>query len=189
MQQVGYQQCEGWKKALTTSSTATSFATKIPTITPPTGVGVIDMSAANFIPHFGQFLFYGAGADDTTFDVRLIAWNPIGTAVNNVLWIPQVLCSLTCILGTSVGIAGASVIDTDRFADSIVVHATVAPQPTLTDVVSAAAATRGTIEIFLPSNNLIAYAQVPLRGARKLEVSFDMTGATNGNALYRFLSK
>lgn len=173
------------QRALATSSTATSFATLISKLTEPSGDGVFAF------PSIGQkFLhasFFGAGADDTTFDARIVGWDRIGTDPAFTLWVPRILASLSIILSTQVGIVGCKVINTDRFADQIVVHATVAPQSTFTDVVSAAAASRGTVEIFSPANNVIAWAKIPLNGCEKVQFDFDMTGATNGNAVFRFL--
>jgi hypothetical protein len=177
------------RKALATSSTATSFASKIPTITKPSGDGVHEFGNSGSLPDLMHAMFYGAGADDSTFDVRIIGWDPTIDVSLKPLWVPRILTTLTITLSTAVGIAGSYVIDTDRFADTLVVHATVAPQATFTDVVSAAAASRGTVEIFSPANNVIAWANIPLRGCTLIEFSYDMTGATNGNALFRLMNK
>jgi hypothetical protein len=171
------------KRALTTSSTATSFASLISTITEPSGDGIFSFPAR--VPWGLHLSFFGAGADDTTFDARLVGWDRIGTDPALTLWVPRALVSFSVTLSTQVGIANAKVIETDRFADTLVVHATVAPQSVFTDLVSAAAATRGTVEIFSPANNLIAWAKVPLNGCEKVQFQFDLTGATNANAVFR----
>ncbi len=171
--------------ALVANSTATSFATLISTITEPSGTGVHSFLATLRRDKL-LVSFFGAGADDSTFDARIVAWDRIESSTLT-LWVPRVLCSLSLTLSTQVGIAGAKVVATDRFADTMVVHATVAPQPVFTDLVSAAAATRGTVEIFSPANNLIAWAKVPVNAPTKIQFDFDMTGATNGNALFRWI--
>jgi hypothetical protein len=183
------QDCAILKKALATSSTSTSFASKIPTITEPTGAGVHDLGHSGCLSELMRVMFYGEGADDTTFDVRIIGWDKTIDVSGKPLWVPQILCTLSCTLSTVVGIAGSYLTADERIADTLVVHATVAPQATYTDLVSAAAATRGTVEIFSPANNLVAWANVKLHGCRKVEFSFDMTGATNGNVLFRLLDQ
>lgn len=172
------------RRALTTSSTATSFATLISKITEPSGDGIFSLNGlvANHI----NVSFFGAGADNTTFDARIVGWDRIGSDPDFTLWVPRILCSLSCTLSAQVGITGAKLVATDRFADTLVVHATVAPQPTFTDVVSAAAASRGVVEIFSPANDLIAWAKVELEGCEKIQFDFDMTGATSGNCVFRY---
>jgi hypothetical protein len=180
------QHSEPLRVALAANATDTSFAALVSTLTEPTGAGVLTLAGNTSRPKKLHISFFGAGADDSTFDARIIGWDRVEKPGAD-LWIPRILCSLTLTLSTQVGVTGARVIATDRFADTMVVHATVAPQSTFTDVVSAAAASRGVVEIFSPANNVIAWAKVPINGAEKIQVVFDMTGATNGNAVYRWI--
>ena len=169
------------KRALTTSSTATSFATLISTVTEPTGDGIWSFLKVPWGIHLS---FFGAGADDTTFDARIVGWDSIGTDPQLTLWVPRIIASFSCTLSTQIGIASAKLINTDRFADTLTMNTT-APQAKFTDTDSVGAATRGTIPIFSPANNVIAWAVVPLFGFNKIQFDFDMTGATNGNAVFR----
>jgi len=169
-------------RALATSSTATSFATLISTLTEPSGDGVFSFKTV--IPEELMVSFFGAGADNTTFDARIVGWDKIGTTTP--LWVPRILASFSCTLSAQVGVTGAALVSTDRFADTLTMNST-APQAKFTDTDGAGAATRGTVPIFSPANDLIAWAKVPLCGVDKIQFDFDMTGATNGNAVFRYL--
>jgi hypothetical protein len=43
------------------------------------------------------------------------------------------------------------------------------------------------VEIFSPANNVIAWAKVPINAATKIQFVIDSTGATNGNAVFRWI--
>jgi hypothetical protein len=145
-----------YRKALATSSTATSFASKVITKTEPTGDGVHSTNCAQNM----TVLLYGAGADDSTFDVKIIGWRKvIGT------WVPTNIAHLAAVLSTSVGVAGGDVVATDRFADAIT-------------------ATTGTATLPTVTANSIATATVSILNYDKVEFDFDMILATNGNALF-----
>lgn len=176
-----------WKKLLSTNDTSTSFASKIPTLTEPTGVNVVTLAQAGqgTIAHKIGLVFFGAGNDDTTFEARLIGWRRAGPLPSTALWIPNVICQFACTLGTSVGVTGGDAVATDRFVDTLALASTVI-QPKTTDTDAAGAASTGLVEFTSPANNLVAMAWLPLLGFQKFEVSFDMTGATNGNCFYTF---
>jgi hypothetical protein len=185
-------------KAYVTNTTSASFPSDVPTVTEPLGVNAGEAGSGIFnlvpggrglVPEWLLVSFFGAGSDNNTFDSRIIGWDRIGSSPNNVLWVPRILASLSCTVSAMVGVAGQQVVDTDRFVDTIVVNS-VAPQPFYPGVDGTPAAFyRGTIKVFSPANDLMAWALVPLYGCEKIQFDFDMTGATNGNALFRFLRK
>jgi hypothetical protein len=169
-----------------------------PTLTEPVGVAIGEAASGIFnlvpggvgkVPDAVLVSFFGAGSDNNTFDVRLWGWDSCGSVVK--LWLSRPLASFTCTLSATVGVATANVINTDRIVDTITVNA-VAPQMFYPDVGlnaadAAAAVYRGTVRIYSPATEFMAYAIVPLNGCEKLQFDFDMTGATNGNALLRFI--
>ena len=182
-----------WRKWRNVNSTETSFASKIPTATEPTGTGitatdasVVDLSGgkASMLGAGGPqqngmaLCFFGAGSDTNTFSARLIGWNPLQTdrdaavSANTNLWIPTPLFEVSVALSLQVGIAGKALINTDRFADTITLTGTTANAGVNINIVS-------------PANDTIGYLYVDLAGFMKAELIFDMTGATDGNALYR----
>lgn len=156
--------CLAWRKALATNTTDTSFDSKVPTTTEPTGEGVFDVESGSVVGQGLQAVFYGEGANDTTFSVRLIGWKLMTT-----LWVPVVLAEFACTLSTVVGVAAAAVTDNDRFADTI----------TLASGFSTA-----NVIVTSSTGNIVGHATINLDGYGKIEWSFDMTGATNGNALW-----
>lgn len=178
-----------WRKWRLTNCTDTSFASKIPTITEPTGTGstasdatVIDLMGGGLpsgpIQNGMSLCFFGAGSDTNTFSARLIGWNPLQTeraapvTPNTQLWIPTVLVEVSVALSLQVGIAARAVINTDRFADTITLTGTTANAGVNVNIVS-------------PANDTIAYMYVDLAGFTKVELITDLTGATNANALFR----
>lgn len=184
-------------KAFDVNTTSSAFTSIIPTITEPVGVnpgevgsGIFNLSPSKrgSVPDNVLVSFFGAGSDNDTFDVRLWGWDRIGSDPSTTLWVPRILATFTCTVSQMVGIAGAKVINTDRFVDTLVVNA-IAPQPFMPGVSETPAAEYiGTIKVFSPANNFRAYAVVPLNGCEKLQFDFDMTGATSGNSLFRFLN-
>lgn len=180
-----------WRKFRTVNCTDTSFPSKIPTATEPTGVGAtaggaavidlignvqVDASVQNGI----VLALFGAGSDTNTMSVRGIGWSCLGNSPalaitsDTQLWIPTPLFEVSAALSIQVGVAGKALVATDRFADTITLTGTTANAGVNADIVS-------------PANDTIAYMFVDLRGFMKFELIFDMTGATDGNALYRLM--
>jgi hypothetical protein len=167
------------QRALTTNSTASSFASKVPTITEPSNDGVIDLFSKSILqPKSVKLWFIGLGADNDAFSIRVIGWQRIGSGLApGILWFPSVICELACVISAAVGVAGSPVLNTERFADTI----TIVSEPTITADVTRL----GTIELNSPTGDLIAPAVVPLRGFEKLEFLFDQTTNTpTMNVLY-----
>lgn len=165
---MGMTRHSDWAKALAANSTDTSFAALAPTTTMPS-TGVVNMLSAGAqysgVPNNLLLAFYGTGAENTTYSARVTGWSKIDT-----LWVPAPLAELACTLGTAVGVAGASVVATERFAD------------TITQASGAAS-----IVISSLADNRVGWVLIDPLGHELVQVSFDMTGATNGNAIYKWL--
>lgn len=156
-----------WKRALTTNSTATSFASKVPTVTEPSGEGVHNVGGDEYV----EFIPFGTDGDNDTFSLRIIGWRQHRGSVGNDLWIPNVLSETSVVLGTSTGVAGAEVVNTEFFGDTI---ALVSNGGTLTIVSQTA-------------GNTVAMGRVPIAGYDKIEFTFDLAGAQEAvsmNALF-----
>ena len=169
-------------KARSVNATNTSFPSLIPTAAEPsgdagtaTGSSVIELSnkslASGKIENAALIVPFGAGSDTNTFSMRVIGWKVVGRGSESV-WIPVTLAEFSCALSTPVGVAGGAVVATDRFCDTITV--VTGNSGVSVDVVS-------------PADNTIGSILIDLKGFQKLELAFDMTGATNGNALVTLL--
>ena|SRR3990167_10756306 len=154
-----------WTKALTTNSTDASFDSLIPTVTEPVGDGVVSVATLGQTENNVIVILYGTGNADTTFSHRLTGWTHLGT-----LWVPSPIIEIAATLGTAVGVSGELVANTEKFVDTIT--KTAGPS---------------TAELLSPADNRIAWYMIDSLGFEKLEFGFDMTGATNANALFRCL--
>lgn len=155
-----------YTKGRATNSTATSFASKLATGTAPSGDGVISRSTrqAAIVADNMRLIFWGAGSADQTFDIKAIGWN-----LQTDIWIPSKLFTAVCTLGTMPGIAGTSIDENQLFVDKIVVTGG-------DDNVN--------VRVESPEDNVSARIVFDSEGFQKLEVIFDMTGATSGNFGY-----
>lgn len=181
---------QDFRKVRTVNATDASFPSRVPTITDPAGIGdnaaqatasavfearqpsgVVSQNGLLIVP-------FGAGSDDATFSLRVIGWRRVflpGHEGNTIyrLWVPITLVELLCTLGTSVGIAGNAVIDTDRFCDTL--SLTTGDAGVSCDLVS-------------PNDNTIAHAVVDMKGFQRIEITTSTgSSATNGNAILAFL--
>lgn len=172
-----------------TNTTSTSFPTRIPTLTEPTGIGdaaaqttsaVFDL-VKDFDVEFevskNRVLIvpFGAGTDTQTFSMRVIGWRiaydrDTARLPQTAIWIPIPLADFSCALSVQVGVAGSVVVATDTFCDTITLTGT-----TANDDVD--------VSITSPGNDLTGHIVLDMKGFQKLEITFDMTGATSGNAL------
>ena len=170
-------------KARSVNATDTSFPSKIPTITEPsgdagtaTGASVIDLGGEKGgVCQNGMIVLpYMIGDDDDVMAMRIIGWRKIGNNPATNLWIPVIIAELTCTGCTAVGIAARDVLNTERFCDTLALV-------TGNEDIS--------IDIVSPTGNVVAHAIVDLKGFQKVEFTFDMTtGApTSGNCLYALL--
>lgn len=148
-------------KAKATNATDTSFASKVPTTTEPTNDGVVDLAGQGEAPTWLMLIPYGTGDADDAFDMRLLGWRKVAT-----LWVPTILLQFTATLGTAVGVAGAAVVATEMFAD------------TVSDPATGMGSVGANCQPSSPANNTVAHYLVDTRGCPKVEFCFD---ATTGN--------
>ena len=187
-----------FKRYLATSSAATAYNTAVFGATPTSGMVLTptQVAATNGVLPIGkslisQFIFFGAGADNATFNYRLwLAYRlqtRDGTSDPNILvqFAGDGTATLCGVTGTALGTAVAV---TERFADTLTFvksTTTTTPKGPVTDAETAFA--EGTSGVFNPTSTTsegIAQLFVPC-AARAIGwiVDFDMTGATSGNCL------
>jgi hypothetical protein len=148
-----------------TSSADATFPSRTPTATAPSGAGVVnDPIVGQETPEWVQILPFGDGADNATFDLRVIGWKPTDLG----LWVPTILAQAACTLSTAVGANGFEVTASQRFADTIV----------LTQVLANVDS-----KLASPANDTPGSFQVQTRGSVLIEVIFDLGTATGANAL------
>ena len=158
---------EKWRKARPANSTDAALAARPATTADPAGPGVLKLlagGAGGWVPTHAVVVPYGAGADNSTFTLRLIGWRCVGAT-----WLPTPLWAGTCTLSQFAGLAGGDVLDTERVADAIAT--------TLgTDGV--------TCQPVSPGDNTPAHVLVDLKGCEVVEALFALGGsATAANAL------
>lgn len=164
-----------WQKLLTANSTSTGFtASYIAPVAaasvPTTGVIDVYQDKATVSDNM-QIMLFGAGADNTTFDVRVIGW---ALTTDGVTYVPTPISLLsTCTLSATVGATGLALVATDRLVDTI----------TLGTGFNAGVSA----DVSSPTGDLPASVLLDIRGFDKIQFDFDMTGATSGNILYRFV--
>jgi hypothetical protein len=190
--------CTGFRRIRVTNTTNSGgFSTRTLTATEPTGsgnavaqttFGIIDLvggmgpnlaSSDTLVTHKNRakIIPFGTGGDNSTFDMRIYGWHPVfentGYNQDKVLWLPFLLGEFTATLSAQVGATGKSLLSTERLADTIVIASTSANQGVSIDVVSIA-------------NDTGAHIIVDLKGAWKLECTFNLGTATAANCLVGF---
>lgn len=148
----------------TALSTDSSFPSKVPTATQPSGAGVVGDPVVQGAPQWIQVVPFGDGADNSTFDLRVIGWKVSDLGI----WVPTILAQAACTLSAAVGVDGYEVTSALRFAD------TIALTQVRADVDS---------KVSTPGADLVASFQVETRGSAFIEVIFDLDSATGANAL------
>src|SRR5581483_11693834 len=115
---------QGWKKVRTANYGTNGYPTRVPTLTKPTGTGVISLGDGGAgCPPYVLLVPFGTDASTHTGSLTVLLWR--ATAVNPgnpqmALWVPHALCSAQFTLSTSVpGQAGADVDNTQSFATTI----------------------------------------------------------------------
>lgn len=168
------------QKARSVNQTSAAFVSKVPTTTEPLGDAgtATGSSVINMVRDSGQsqnlikIKPYGVGADDTTFSVRVIGWSAIQNAGNVIpfLWVPELLGEFLCTLSSYCpGVAGATVVATEYFADTISMTYPAASS---------------SIDIASNGADCIAHVVLDAKGNEKIELSFTTgSSATSCNAL------
>lgn len=146
-----------------TSATG-SFPSKVPTATAPTGDGIVNDPIVQGAPEWVQVVPFGDGADNATFDCRVIGWKVSDLG----LWVPTILAQAACTLSAAVGVNTYEVTASQRFADTI----------TLTQVLANVDS-----KLSSPTGDLVGSFQVQTRGCVLIEVTFSLGTATGANAL------
>lgn len=190
---MGYEVSRPFRKIMAVDALDVgAMVSKTPTTTEPVNDGVVNLAKDGIlVPRQVLLIPYATSGDNDTMIVRLIGWRQLGhgTTVAKNLWIPVPLLDLTCEMGTSVGIAAAPIINTQRFTDLITANISPAVQEKTIDTVSGGAASSGSIWIASPENDLIGRMRVLLNGWAKFEMQFESTaaGTTAMNCLYCLL--
>jgi len=146
-----------------TSATG-SFPSRVPTVTAPTGDGIVNDPIVQGAPDWVQIVPFGDGADNATFDCRVIGWKVSDLG----LWVPTILAQAACTLSAAVGVNTYEVTASQRFADTI----------TLTQVLANVDS-----KLSSPTGDLVGSFQVQTRGCVLIEVTFSLGTATGANAL------
>lgn len=118
-----------FRKWLSTNSTSNAYALPAVAETNPASLGAIGMSLPGGMgKSLGNSLIlapFGTDAADETFGVRLYGFRRMGPAPSGGVgdpagyWVAIPILAFTATLGTGTGVAGASVTNTDFFADEI----------------------------------------------------------------------
>lgn len=156
-----------YRRALATSSTATSFTAPAPTTTKP-ALAVELAKIGSGVPTYLNLIPIGI-TNNQTFDMRVIGWRPVALDTFTDLWVGTILLGVSVTLGNVVGVAGAAVLSSEYFADTM----TVTIGNANVDYVVTSTA-----------NDTPAHVLVDTKGCPLVEWQFDMTGATNGNCLF-----
>lgn len=166
----------------TADATDGTFPSKVPTVTRPSGDGVIDffkdnnkLAIAGVVPQSLRLLPIGTGANNAVLTgMRVISWDviyPTGSGTGLPLYIPTVLAEFATVFGNIPGIAGAVLGSTYFFMDTITV---VTGNANVSE------------EVLSNAADLVAHAVVVTKGAQLIEITFDLgANATGANCLVK----
>jgi len=177
---------DSFRRFFATNAVTTSFDALIPTATEPTGDGVIKLDIGTSMSNNLLVAFFGSGSDNNTFLARFTGWKQALYTPNRVpaetvptvapLWIPVPLYQFTVTLSQQVGVSGAVVTDTDRFADTIAI--TLGNELTDVTKISPADSTAAIA-------NVIGNVMFDVKGFSKLQMQVNRnSSASSGNGLY-----
>ena len=157
-----------YRKLYATTNTNGSFVSLTPTLTEPTGNGILKIAPreGSMTDNAARFIFVSNGAENATYSARIVIWNKAED-----LWIPEIIANLDLTASTSTGSVSSTYINnTFRFAD----------------IVALTSSTSNTthIEIISPANNTIGSVALDLAGAQIVQVLLNTNGT---NVLYRIL--
>lgn len=181
-----YQTVGPARRFRTTNENASSFASKIPTITEPVNDGVMNTAKDGVIvAAYIKFWPILLGSDNDVTSMRVIGWHRAILDTKTDLWIPTVIGEFSCTACGAVGIAASAVLNTERFCDTITPVAA-----RLRDhVIAAGTAIMSDYEVLSPVGDLIGHIIMPITAFEKLELTSDQTtGSSTFNCLYAFLN-
>ncbi len=156
----------------TANVTDSSITTPLPTLTKPSGDGVLTFGDGGGATANGlQLVPYGAGSGTNTFTMAVYGWRQTEGAGGALpIWIPFTLATFTCTLATPPGLSGADVNASQLFCGTIAM------------VVGNANVSN---EVVSPTGNTIAHVLVDTKGSKLVEVRFGTgSSATSCNALW-----
>ena len=169
--------CSDFKRILSANSSAASWsATIIPTVTAPLlstdGVWNMKMPGGpSYVSEKILFTAYLIGAENTTGTFRLWGWHTIERSGATTLYVPVLLAQIVATASTAVGIASAAVLNTERFADTLVVT-------TAGTTVTCSPATDGVA-------NVAGFVEITNPGFKLVQWDFNDGGSsTSGNGLF-----
>jgi len=186
------QAVECLRKAFAANVNTSSFAALPPTVVRPSGDGVYDYlgTASGFggVPRTPKFLlmfFYGLGSNNDAFDIKVTGWRHLGNLPpqGSVIWIPQTLVVLSGIVSsTAKGVAGAPVLDTEFFCDTLTIKTAAVTEPVITND----AGSQAFVQRYSAADDATpAWVKIPLQGVEIWQTQFDQTtGTPTMNALF-----
>lgn len=162
-------EASGFLKVYAANTTQSSYPSRVPTATKPTGDGVVNISDgfAHGSPRNLCLVLYGTGADNSTMSVRVSGWKFVTD-----LWIPFNLVEIAGTLSAAVGVSGKTITNSERFADTLVL--TIANTNTDAAAIS-------------PANDTIGSVLVDCKGSYLLTVDPIKGTATDCNILWGVL--
>lgn len=167
--------CQDFIPTHATLATDTSFPSRIPTKTRPSGDGVIELGVdSSKTCNALVLLFGGTGQNDAVLTgARIIGWRKVRQSNSQLeLWIPVKLAEFAGVCGSAVGIAGCPVLNTFFFCDTLT-------------LVSGQGNANVSHELVSPADNTIAHAVVDVKGFQFAEITFDLgANMTGAGALY-----
>lgn len=177
------------RKARSVNSSSANFPTFVGTELDPAytdaataaGRSLIQLGVGlgGYVPRNIELFPYGIGADNDTFDLRVMGYRRIfpQLADERYQYLRFILAKLSCTLSAAVGLAGGSVLATERFADTIAIG---------TEGTFTADVTRsGSFRLYSPANDTPAHVVLPTLGCDAIELEFDQTLNTpTMNCLY-----
>lgn len=111
---------DSWARTHATNYSTNGYPARVPTITKPSGDGVVPMGdAGNYSPKHLKLIPYGVGSSTNTFAMKVLGWRPTRLNIGLPLWIPVELCTYAVTVGTGTGVAGADLTTTSLFATTI----------------------------------------------------------------------
>lgn len=181
----------GIRKAVATNANTSAFTAKTALRTTEPSGNLVFRLADEFgglVPSHARIFPYGLGSDNDAFSLRVWGWTRYGTVTDasagtsRQFWLPSMFLEISATISAFVGVAGYAVLNTERFADTITVVATVGEPK-----VVAGASTNGIVIVYSPVNDTPAWVETPLWGAELLEFDFDQTTNTpTMNAMLHF---
>lgn len=166
-----------------TDAAVAGFPPRIPTTTEPPSViaaAASTQQAINIADGFfgvGQnsalIVPYALSSNNATFSMRVLGWRSVTGPGVATIWLPELLCEVNCLTCLATGVAGAAVLDTERFCDGI--------------TLVTGGNSNISMELIAPSGNLVAHMAVALKGYQKIECTFVIAASvTSMNALVSF---